>query len=211
MSQVIVDADYFFAKAGNIIALDQWLPENVIDQIDALNADQSKHLRWREENDNLDGNDDHAGNKGGVEYNHVPTGWGLPDHASTVSCLTYDKGDMLAPHRDKWKSTARRIDANGYIKPNNGMRLINFANATKSTEFHFVVDGEIFQPEPRRWYAINTQLVHYGFSFVDNVYHVTADITFKKDHRMESINYLLDNMEYSQDPMDRKGVDCSRN
>lgn len=207
----LVDANYFFKSAGDIIPLNKWLPEDAIAQIDKLNNDPSKILRQRSLNEYADGSDDHGGNKGGYEYNHVPAGWGLPDHATTVSSLLYDKGDHLFPHRDKWKIFKASLTEDGMIGEANGMRLINFVNHTKSTEFHFVVNGQIFTPEPRRWYAVNTQLVHYGFSFVDDVYHVTCDLKFNKGRRMKSIEYLLDNMEYTQDLNDRKGVDCSRN
>ena len=87
-------------------------------------------------------------------------------------------------------------------------QLTEFLN---SAEFHFVVDGKIFKPEARRWYAINTRKVHYGFSFVDGVYHLSCALSLDDNLRANTVEWLLDKLPYAHPATDRKGVDCARN
>ena len=192
------DTNFLFGAAGDIIELDAWVPENAIEQIDTLNADPSKILRSRV-------NDDYNGPKAGYEYNVIPESWNIPEHTESLGSLIYDKGDFLAPHRDKW----RQVTPDGIT--GDSFRMICHLNHTNSAEFHFVVDGKIFKPEARRWYAINTRKVHYGFSFVDGVYHLSAALSLDDDKREETVKWLLDVLPYSHPAGDRKGVDCSRN
>ena len=196
----LVDSHYLFQAAGNIIELDAWVPDDIISQIDELNKDPSKLDIVRQ-------GDDELGPKGGFQYNFVPEGWGLPDNATTLGSLIYNKGDFLYPHRDKWRS----IKDNGIIT-GDSFRLICHINHTNPKEFCFVVNDKIFVPEPKRWYAINTQLVHYGFSFVDNVYHLSCDLRMdSSENRTKTVTWVLDHLPYAQPADDRKGVDCTRN
>jgi hypothetical protein len=193
-------SEWLFQAGGDVIALDAWVPSDIIAQIDALNQDESKHLRSR----NYAGH--YGGNKGGVEYNFVPEGWGLPDHTTTLGSLLYDRGDMLQPHRDKWKS----LTPNGTIL-GDSFRMICHINHTNPTEFTFIVDDKIVSLEPGRWYAINTRRVHYGFSFVDGVYHLSCDLKLEGENLEKSVSWLLDVLPYAQKREDRKGIWCSRN
>lgn len=192
---------YLFAAAGNIIPMNAWVPENVIDQIEEYNADPSKVQYYRKGNEY-----DYAGEKTGVQYNFVPEDWGIPDHVDTLSTLMYNKGSHLYPHRDKW----RGLKEDGTVK-RDGFRMICHINKTDPKEFCFVVDDKIFKPEPRRWYIVNTQLVHYGFSFEDDVYHLTCGMTLTGPDRQKSIEWIMDNLPYAQDTLDNKGVICTRN
>ena len=196
----LVDSHYLFQAAGNIIELDAWVPDDIISQIDALNKDPSKLDIVRQ-------GDDELGPKGGFQYNFVPEGWGLPDNATTLGSLIYNKGDFLYPHRDKWRS----IKTNGMIA-GDSFRLICHINHTNPKEFCFVVNDKIFVPEPKRWYAINTQRVHYGFSFVDGVYHLSAGLHLNTEEtRTKTTAWLLDVLPFAQPTNDRKGIDCARN
>jgi len=208
MTTKYIDAHYFFQAAGDIVPLNLWLDESIIPEVDALNADESTHHIRYEANENAGGDDDHYGQRGGYEYNHVPSNWGLPSNASTVSSLLYNKGDYLFPHRDKW----RHLNEDGsFTNEFNGLRLVNFVNKTSQTDFCFVVDGKIVELEKGRWYAINTQRVHYGFSYADGIYHLGCDLSFAPKHRAQTTKFLLDNMAFPQPFDDRKGVDCMRN
>mgnify|MGYP001248153309 FL=1 len=193
------DTTFLFGNLGDVIELNAWVPADIIEQIDALNSDPSKILRSREA-------DDYQGPKEGCEYNHIPEGWDLPDHATTLGSLIYNRGQYLYPHRDKF----RKVTPEGIY--GDSFRLINHINHTSSTEFHFVVDGKIFKPEPRRWYAINTRKVHYGFSFVDGVYHLSAALGLEDRRREATVKWLLEKLPFAVDfQADRKGVDCGRN
>ena len=192
------DTNFLFGSAGDIIELDAWVPHNAIEQIDALNADPSKILRSRVSGD-------YNGPKEGHEYKVIPQDWDLPVHTESLGCLIYNKGDYLAPHRDKW----RQVTPEGIT--GDSFRMICHLNHTNSAEFHFVVDGKIFKPEPRRWYAINTRKVHYGFSFVDGVYHLSCALSLDDDLRANTVEWLLDKLPYAHPAADRKGVDCARN
>jgi hypothetical protein len=200
--QEYMDANWFFQGAGDIVPLNVWVSEDTIAEVEALHNDTSAQAMSRVSND-------HAGTKSGIDLKEVPTQWGIPESAGTCGSLKYMKGEMLYPHRDKWGM----VRADGSFKESvvgNGVRLINFLNHTPSTEFNFIYDGKIFSPEPRRWYAINTQRVHYGYSFVDNVYHIGCELRFDQDRKATS-EFLLKNMAYGQPFDDRKGVDCKRN
>jgi hypothetical protein len=201
-----MDAQYFFQGAGDIVPLNIWMPENALAEVKALHTDKEAHAMSRNESDT----DDHNSyKKGGIDLKEVPSNWGIPTHAGTVGSLAYDKGDFLFPHRDKWHN----VQENGELRGNggNGVRLICFLNKTSPTEFHFVVDGKITVLEPGRWYAVNTQRVHYGFSFVDDVYHVGCELKFNEENRQETSKFLLTALEFNQPFNDRKGVDCTRN
>ena len=202
-----MDANWFFQGAGDIVPLNVWVPENTIDQVKDMHADKTMHAMSRNEGED----NDHSSDKSsGIDLKHVPNEWGIPAHAETCGSLWYSKGDYLYPHRDKW----------GMVKPDgtfkkgyerNGVRLFNFLNKTRPTEFHFVYDGEITVLEQRRWYAVNTQRTHYGFSFEDDVYHLGCELRFDEDVCSATSNFLLSSMEYQQPFNDRKGVDCTRN
>jgi hypothetical protein len=195
-----IDSNYLFQSAGDFIALNAWLPEDIIDQVDALNQDDSKILRKRE-------GEGYNGPKAlGVEYNFVPEGWGLPANATELGSLLYDRGHYLAPHRDKW----RNLNSDGSLT-GDGMRLINFINHTHPTEFTFLLDDEVKTFEPRRWYAVNTRKTHYGFSFVDGVYHMSCGIRFGERHLEETVQWLKQVLPFAQPDDDVKGVICTRN
>ena len=203
-----IDAHYFFEAAGDIVPLNIWVNDDIITEVDNLNKDAGTQELAYEGNEFANGDDDHYGQRGGYQYNHVPESFGLPSNASTVSSLLYNKGDYLYPHRDKW----RHLNEDGsFTNEFNGLRLVNFVNKTSDTEFCFVMEGKIVKLDPRRWYAINTQRVHYGFSFADGIYHLGCDLSFAPKHRATTTKFLLDNMEYGQPIDDRKGVDCMRN
>jgi len=197
-----MDAQYFFQGAGDVVPLNIWVPKDTIAEVKALHDDTSAQAMSRVSND-------HAGTKSGIDLKEVPTQWGIPESAGTCGSLKYMKGEMLYPHRDKW----RNVQENGELKGNggNGLRLISFLNKTNPTEFHFVHDGKITVLEPGRWYAVNTQKVHYGFSFVDDVYHIGCELKFNDDDREATSKFLLNAMEFQQPFDDRKGVDCKRN
>lgn len=192
---------YLFGAAGNVIPLNAWVPENVIEQIDELNADPSKVEIYRNGDEYQ-----YEGTKRGAQYNFVPEEWQIPDHVGTLSSLIYDRGDHLYPHRDKW----RGVKPTGEIKYD-GFRMICHINNTDPTEFCFVVDGNIIKPDPRRWYIINTQLVHYGFSFADNTYHLTCDLSLQPEEKEKTVSWILDVLPWAQDRKDNKGVHCTRN
>ena len=88
------DTNFLFGAAGDIIELDAWVPDNAIEQIDTLNADPSKILRSRV-------NDDYNGPKAGYEYNVIPESWNIPEHTESLGSLIYYKGDFLAPKGNK--------------------------------------------------------------------------------------------------------------
>ena len=199
-TSMVFDTNFLFCSAGDIIELDAWVPDNAIEQIDALNADPSKIFRSREL-----GLTDYEGPKEGYEYNVIPEGWDLPAHANTLGCLIYNKGDFLAPHRDKW----RQVTSEGVT--GDSFRLICHLNHTDSTKFHFVFDNKIFKPEPRRWYAFNSRKVHYGFSFVDGVYHLSAALSLNDNLRANTVKWLLEKLPFFQPANDIKGVACGRN
>lgn len=195
-----LDSHYLFNAAGDIIELNAWVPDDIIEQIDALNADETKWVNSRI-------SDDHSGTKGGYEYNHVPEGWSIPDHTVELGSLLYNKGDFLYPHRDKW----RGIKEDGSIH-GDSFRLICHINHTNPREFCFLYEDKVFVPEPKRWYIVNTQKVHYGFSFVDGVYHLSAGLHLNTEEtRTKTTKWLLDVLPFAQPDSDRKGVDCARN
>jgi len=195
-----LDSNWLFQSAGNFIELDAWVPENVIEQIHALNADESNHLRTRSD-------DDKQGDKAyGVEWNHVPAGWDLPEGAVELGVLVYNKGDYLFPHRDKWRAVKPTGEITG-----DAMRLICFVNNTNVNEFAFLLDGEVKHFEPRRWYAVNTRLIHSGFCFKDDTYHLSCGIQFNEDKLEETTTWLLDKLPYAQPKDDVKGINCGRN
>jgi hypothetical protein len=196
-----IDAHYLFTAGSDIIELDAWVPDDIISQIDALNKDPSKHEMSRE------GLETYNGSKSGYQYNFVPEGWGLPDHATTLGSLLYNKGDHLFPHRDKWKT----VQPDGSLHAPTSMRLICHINHTNPREFCFLVGDQVVKLEPKRWYAVNTQLVHYGFSFVDGVYHLSCDLHFNEANLEKTTRYLLDVLPFAQPHSDRKGVWCGRN
>ena len=196
----IFTSEWFFNAAGDVVELNAWVPEDIIEQIDALNADPSKLKRDR----TYQG--EYGGNKHGFEYNHVPEGWGLPEHTTTLGYLGYDRGGMLQPHRDKWKS----LGSDGRIM-GDSFRMICHINYTNSKDFTFIVDDKIVQLEPRRWYAVNTRKVHYGFSFVDGVYHLSCDLKLEGANLGKTVSWLQSVLPYGQNRQDRKGVWCSRN
>jgi hypothetical protein len=202
----MIDANHFFQSAGDIVPLDLMAPEDIVDQLKGLHADKTKQEMYRNQNDT----DDHQSTKaGGIDLKDIPMNWGIPGHAGTCGSIMYNKGDYLYPHRDKW----RYLNDDGSFKngTGNGIRLFNFANHNTETEFTFVYDGKVVNLEPRRWYAINTQRVHWGFSFVDGVYHMGCELKFNDQDRAATTKFLLDNMAFAQPRNDRKGVDCSRN
>ena len=210
-----MDANWFFQGAGDLVPLNVWVPEHTIDQARELHNKQSIDGRTEviKMSRNEQSTDDHNSNKyGGIDLKQdcIPNEWGIPPTAKTAGSLTYNTGDYLYPHRDKWGM----VNPDGTFKARksrNGVRLFNFLNKTSPTEFHFVYDGKITVLEERRWYAVNTQRVHYGFSFVDEVFHLGCELRFDDDVVSASSNFLLSNMEYQQPFHDRKGVDCTRN
>ena len=215
---------WLFQSGGDIIELDAWLPEDVIEQAIELNKNPALIKRQRVEKDNQTGRGNAStkagsenGPKGGFEYNFVPEGWGLPSNATTPSCLMYDCGDYLFPHRDKWKS----LKSDGRIL-GDSLRLMNFANGNNHNEFTFIHDGKVVTLEPRRWYAVNTRKIHSGVSFMDNVWHFAADIHLnsmgpaeygrtQQENLEISTNWLLKVLPFAQSPADTKGVSCTRN
>ena len=203
----MINANHFFQSAGDIVPLNVWAPENAVDQLKELHADKSKQAMYRNES----GTDDHESSKaGGIDLIDVPEDWGIPSHAGTCGSIMYNKGDYLYPHRDKW----RYLNLDGTYKEGadgNGIRLICFANHNSITDFTFIYEGKVTYLEPRRWYAVNTQRVHWGFSFVDGVYHMGCELKFNEEDRAATTEFLLANMEYGQPINDRKGVDCTRN
>lgn len=196
-----IDSNWLFSAAGNFIALDAWLPENIIEQVETLNEDESKILRQRKGEDYYNGP-----KKSGVEYNFVPEGWGLPENTLELGCIQYDKGNYLAPHRDKW----RPLKDDGSLQ-GDAIRLISCINGTHPTEFTYLLNDEVVVFEPRRWYAVNTRMVHYGFSFVDNVYHMSCGIPFGQHHLPVTVPWLKSVLPFAQDENDVKGVICGRN
>ena len=84
---------WLFQSAGDIIELDAWVPENVIEQCIEFNSRPELIKRQRPtKTAQMSGPEN--GPKGGWEYNFVPEGWDLPSNASEVGCMLYDCGDF---------------------------------------------------------------------------------------------------------------------
>tara|TARA_B110000971_G_C19979998_1_gene486907 strand:+ start:50 stop:661 length:612 start_codon:yes stop_codon:yes gene_type:complete len=203
----MIDATHFFQAAGNIVPLNVWAPDDIVSQLKELHNDTSKHAMSRNEGET---NDHNSSKSSGIDLKEVPANWGIPLHAGTCGSITYNKGDYLSPHRDKWRYLLSDGSFSELAK-GNGVRLFNFTNANSTTEFTFIYEGKVVYLEPRRWYAVNTQRVHWGFSFVDGVYHMGCELKFNDTDRAATTKFLLENMEYAQPLADRKGVDCTRN
>lgn len=205
---------WLFQSAGDIIELDAWVPEDVIQQCIEMNSRPELIKRQRPtKTAQMAGPEN--GPKGGWEYNHVPEGWGLPSNATEVGCMLYDCGDFLFPHRDKWKS----VQPTGEIW-GDALRLICWANNTNMNEFTFIHDGKIVTFEPRRWYAVNTRKVHSGVCFKDGTVHLAAGVHLHskgetgnsmRENLEISTNWLLNALPFAQPPQDIKGVNCQRN
>jgi hypothetical protein len=188
-----------FQAAGDVVELNAWVHDDIIDQIKQLNEDPTKIKQHRIK-------DSKDGPENGYWYNNVPDGWGLPQNARTVGCLLYDAGNYIHPHRDKRKS----VQPNGEIT-GDSFRLVNYVNHTNPSECCFILDNKIIRFEPKRWYAINTQKLHQGMSFVDNVVHLSAALHFDRNCREETTSWLLDSIPFAAGAQDDvKGVACER-
>ena len=209
-----LSSQWLFQSAGDIIELDAWLPEDVIQQAKEFNNNPALIKRQRPTKDDQKAGSEN-GPKGGFEYNFVPQGWDLPINTTTLGCLMYDCGDYLFPHRDKWKS----LKSDGHIY-GDSVRLMNFANGNNQHEFTFIHDGKVVTFEPRRWYIVNTRKIHSGVSFMDDVWHFSCDIHLnsmgelnrpRQENLEISTNWLLKVLPFAQSPEDTKGVGCQRN
>lgn len=195
-----LSSHYLFQAAGDVIELNAWVPDDIIDQVKLLNANPANYSKKVQRSP-----EDKGGPHTGYQYNHAPKSWGLPSNARTVGSIFYDAGNYIFPHRDKWK----QIKPNGDIE-GDSFRLINYVNRTNTSEFCFILDNKIIKFEPKRWYAINTQKVHQGMCFVDGAIHLSAALHFDRNCREETTSWLLDSIPFARYHDDKKGVDCDR-
>lgn len=206
---------WMFQSLGDVIELDAWVPENVIEQIQELNANPANIYKQRPSREEQLANPLMEGPKAGWEYNFTPEGWNLPQSAAEVGALHYMAGDYLYPHRDKM----RALQPNGEIIADS-FRMICQVNHTNTNEFVFMYDGQPLKMEARRWYAVNTRKVHSSFSFVDDVYQLSAgvhlgDCRFNGQSAEENLafttQYLMEKLPFFQPSWNTKGVSCERN
>tara|TARA_B100001996_G_C18537259_1_gene545466 strand:+ start:219 stop:794 length:576 start_codon:yes stop_codon:yes gene_type:complete len=170
------DAHYLFQAAGDIIDLNAWAPDNIIQELEEFHKDPANIKNSRDPNE--------LGAKIAYEYHKAPDSWELPKNTTDVGYLEYNTGSFLYPHRDKW----RKLHTNS-------VRCLCFLNYTRPTDYCFVYDNKIEVLEPGRWYAVNTQKVHYGFSFVDGVKHIGMALRFDDN---ESVEWILDKLSFPQ-------------
>jgi len=206
---------WLFQSLGDIIELDAWVPENVISQIEELNQNPANIFKQRPSREEQLANPKMEGPKAGWEYNFTPEGWDLPESAAEVGALQYNAGDYLFPHRDKMRAS----QPNGDIIADS-FRMICHVNHTNVNDFVFMYDGQPVKFEPRRWYAVNTRKVHSGFSFVDNVWHLSAGVHLShckfngqtaEENLAFTTQYLMEKIPFFQPNWNTKGVACERN
>ena len=178
-----LNSHYLFQAAGDIIELNAWAPENAIEECDHLHS-IGKNIKTSRDPKDL-------GYKIAYEYYSAPDSWDMPKNTKDAGYLEYNQGSFLYPHRDKW----RKLNTNS-------LRLLCFLNNTRPTEFCFVYDKEIITFEPRRWYVVNTQKLHYGFSFVDGVKHIGVALTLTNETHAD---WLLNKLTYPQ-PLEKDAV-----
>ena len=63
-----------FQAAGDVVELNAWVHDDILDQIKQLNEDPTKIKQHRIK-------DSKDGPENGYWYNNVPDGWGLPQNA----------------------------------------------------------------------------------------------------------------------------------
>jgi len=163
-----------------------WLNKGRIDDENAIGHYSSILEEFHKDSANIKNSRDpnELGAKIAYEYYKAPDSWELPKNATDVGYLEFNTGSFLYPHRDKW----RKLHTNS-------VRCLCFLNYTRPTDYCFVYDNKIEVLEPGRWYAVNTQKVHYGFSFVDGVKHIGMALRFNDN---ESVEWILDKLSFPQ-------------
>jgi len=171
------DSHHFFTALGHCMPLDHWLSKEAGMELDALNNDANMVEEKREM-----GSDDTG--KMMIHYKSAPTKWDFGDlKTSEAGYIEYNRGHFISPHRDKLRNVT---------EPNQSIRLMCFLNHTHPEENCFVYDGQITQFEPCRWYMVNTQRMHYGFSFVDGVKHLGITLKLTDDAYEATTKWILD-------------------
>lgn len=159
----------FFTLYGNLVPLNIYAPTEGV----------HKNLikRSREE--------DTVGNKIMHVYNTAPDTWNIPNdityHKPTYICM--NQGSFFLPHRDKFALNRMNTD----------IRMLCFTNNTHPHEYTYIVDDKITNFQAERWYATNTNLVHYGFCFKDNTIHYACDLKLTNE---QTCNWLISQVEY---------------
>jgi aspartyl/asparaginyl beta-hydroxylase (cupin superfamily) len=158
----------FFVSFGNIVPLNLWSKISIISE--------DNILRGRHE--------ESIGHKIMYELKENPIEWNIPNNISYYkpTYIQMNKGSYFLPHRDKFK------DMN-----NNHIRLLCFMNNTNPYDYTFVIDNQIMKFEEKRWYAINTSLVHYGFCFKNETVHYACDIILDNE---QTCQWLVDRVEF---------------
>ena len=84
--------------AGDIIDLNAWAPDNVIQELEEFHKDSANIKTSRDPND--------LGTKIAYEYYKAPDSWELPKNVRDVGYLEYNIGSFLYPHRDGIESSS---------------------------------------------------------------------------------------------------------
>lgn len=169
------DSHHFFTALGHCFPLDHWITKEAYEELSVLNADPEKLIDVRDP--------DETG-KQMVHYAETPASWGFGDlNTSEAGYIAYNRGSWISPHRDKLRNVT---------DPNRSIRLMCFLNHTHPEENCFVFDGQITHFEPGRWYLVNTQRMHYGFSFVDGVEHLGVTLRLHEDSYVATTQWILD-------------------
>lgn len=159
----------FFTLYGHLV------PLNIYSKTEAPRHD----LTIKDRQDSL------VGAKTMYMYSTAPSSWNIPDtityHKPTY--ILMNQGSFFLPHRDKFGKNAMNVD----------IRLLCFTNNTHPHEYTYVVDDKIVRFEPGRWYAMNTNLVHYGFCFKDNTVHYACDLQLSDENTRK---WLIKQVEY---------------
>ena len=118
-------------------------------------------------------------------YSTAPDSWNIPSdityHKPTY--IEMNQGSFFLPHRDKF----------GKFAMNKDIRLLCFTNNTHPHQYTYIVDDKITNFQAGRWYAMNTNLSHYGFCFADGTVHYACDIQLTDERTRK---WLIKQVEY---------------